>query len=181
MGNFEKYNHLKFGIKEPVLDIGGGRGEMMVFFKVKDATIIDFNKSDGKRYKFIQADITKRLPELKRKFKTIFLFEVLEHIRNPLYLMAQVYDLLEDDGTVYISFPYTEIHPTHHHVSRWTKKEILQQMDKLGFRPRVIWQRRRFKNLGFWLPHCWLTLELKKRINNGGGDSIRFYSKNNSP
>lgn len=35
--------------------------------------------------------------------------ETLEHIKNPLYLLGQVYNLLEDDGILYISIPYTKI------------------------------------------------------------------------
>ena len=176
MANFNKYDHLHFHIKEPVLDIGGGKGEMMEYFDVDDATIVDFKYADN-GYKYIQADLSQRLPTIDRKFKTIFLFEVIEHIRNPLYLMSQVFDLLDDDGVCYISAPYTKVWPTHHHVCNWTLREIKTQMDKLGFDVEVLWKRRRFKNIGFWLPHCWFTLALTKRLENGGGDKLNFYGK----
>jgi len=172
MVNFQKYDHLNFDIVEPVLDIGGGNENMMEYFNVEDATILDIENNSEKEYDFIKADIRKKLPKIDKKFKTIFIFETLEHIENPLYLMAQVYDLLDEKGKVYISMPYTPLDLNRErtnniyycHVCRWTLREIKNQMNKLGFDVKVLWKRRRFKNMGFWLPHCWFTLELKKKI-----------------
>ncbi len=107
---------------------------------------------------------------MKKKYNTIIMTEVLEHIKNPLYLLSQCYDLLRDDGMLYVSIPYTEIGENHHHVCRWTKREILDDLSKVGFIPEVIQERRRFKGLGFFLPRCWLVLKAKKRMNNRGGN-----------
>jgi len=171
------YRNLKFKINYPVLEIGGGNGSFLDYQNIKSAIIIDVAGKESIKnaeYKFITADITKKLPKLDKKFKTIFLMEVLEHIKNPLYLGAQVYDLLDNDGICYISIPYTLLDINREkqknkfncHVCRWSKKEIVDQMNKLGFKTRVIQQRRRFKNTAFYLPHCWLILELKKRLNH---------------
>ena len=170
------YRDLEFKYKAPILDIGGGPGAFLNFIGVNDATILDVagSKSLAGKYKFIEADITKKLPKLRNKFKTIFLMEVLEHIKNPLYLMAQVYDLLEDDGICYIAVPYTKLDIERKnqrakvmcHVGRWKCKELQSQLSKLGFKSKVIQKRRRFKNTAFYLPHCWLVLVLKKRLNH---------------
>lgn len=171
------YKNLAFNIRNPILEIGGGSGSFLNYLDIKNALIIDAvgkNSLKQKGYKFLFADITKKLPRLNRKFKTIFLMEVLEHIKNPLYLMAQVYDLLEDKGICYISIPYTKLDPKREkqenkfncHVCRWKKREIVDQINKVGFNVRVIQERRRFKNTAFWLPSCWLVLELKKRLNH---------------
>ncbi len=166
-----KYEGLKFPVEYPVLDVGGGDGAFLKYNNVKEATIIGFCKDKNKDYKYIEKDITKKLPRFNKKFKTIFLMETLEHIKNPLYLMAQIYDLLNDNGTCYISVPYTKLFPKRrerdkyqNHLVRWKKKELIKDMDKLGFKAKVIQQRRRFKNTAFWLPHCWIVLKLTKRL-----------------
>lgn len=167
------YRDLKFDIKDPVLEIGGGAGTFLKFVGVKNATIIDLvgKESLVGNYNFIRRDITRPL-ELGKKYKTIFLMEVLEHIKNPLYLMAQVYDLLEDDGVCYIAVPYTKLdiqrknqeNKLNCHVSRWKLSELINQMKKIGFNGKVVQKRRRFKNTAFFLPHCWIVLRLTKRL-----------------
>ena len=158
------------------MEIGGGSGTFLKFLNIKKATILDIggeNNLVGK-YKFIRGDITKKLPVFKNKFKTIFVMETLEHIKNPLYLMAQVYDLLDNDGFCYISVPYTPLdtersgqdNPYNCHVCRWELKELVDQMSKLGFSGEVVQKRKRFRNTAFYLPHCWLVLKLKKRLDH---------------
>lgn len=102
--------------------------------------------------------------------------EVLEHLKNPLYLLSQVYDILDDDGVCYIAVPYTEIGWRHHHVCRWKLGEIKSQLSKLGFVSCVIQRRRRFKGLGFFLPHCWLVLAIKKRMINSNQKNVECYN-----
>ena len=167
----QKYKKYKFPINYPVLGIGGGDGAFLKYNQVKEAIIVGFTDYKNPDYKYIETDITKKLPKLNKKFKTIFLMETLEHIKNPLYIMAQVYDLLDDKGICYVSVPYTKLYPKRNekdkyqnHLVRWKKKELIDDMLKLGFNVKVIQQRRRFKNLGFWLPHCWIVLKLTKRL-----------------
>ena len=125
------------------------------------------------KYDYLKADISKKLPIINDKFRTIFITEVLEHLRNPLYLMAQVYDLLEDEGICYISVPYTKLETGEHsdgrnwdlgHVSRWKLRELTDQMEKTGFETKILQTRRRFKKTAIWLPHCWIVLALRKRM-----------------
>lgn len=168
------YKNLKFDVTFPVLEIGGGSGSFLNYIEIKQATILDIGGKNSLfgNYDFIAANITKRLPDLGRKFSTIFLMEVLEHIENPLYLMAQVYDLLKDEGICYISVPYTlldlerknDVNPFNCHVCRWKINELTDQMSKLGFLVTVVQKRRRFKNTAFYLPHCWIVLKLRKII-----------------
>ena len=176
--NFDRYKYLyknlKFEADKPILEIGGGAGTFLKYNGIEDATIIDLGGKDSLvgRYNFIEADITKKLPLLNKKFKTIFVMETLEHIKNPLYLMAQVYDLLDNSGSCYVAVPYTPLDPERKgdknpfncHVCRWELKELIDQMQKLGFLVSVVQKRRRFKNTAFYLPHCWIVLALKKRL-----------------
>jgi len=91
-------------------------------------------------------------------------------------LLAQVYDILSDSGVCYISIPYTEIGEEHHHVCRWKLKEIVNQTKKLGFIPYVLQKRKRFYGLGFWMPHCWLVLALKKKIVDSNSKNKSVYN-----
>lgn len=164
------YDDIVWQIRYPVLDIGGGDGSFLKYLNIENATIMDLagnNVLKNKNYKFIKVDISKKIPKNKR-YRTIFIMETLEHLSNPLYLMAQVHDLLEDDGHCYVMIPYTQLdlnrsEGLNSHVSRWTDYQFQDQMEKLGFEIEFIQKRRRFKNLGFWLPHCNLVARLWKR------------------
>lgn len=165
------YGTIDFKISSPILEIGGGSGAFLKYLGIKEATIVDLcGKSFllEKGYKFITRDLTKSI-NLKGKYSTIFIMETLEHLRNPLYLMAQVHNLLNEDGVCYISVPYTKLDlqrkdGLNSHVSRWKDKELKKDMEKLGFSLRYILKRRRFKNKAFWLPHCLLVAELKRKF-----------------
>jgi hypothetical protein len=177
----KRYEFKKFKIEQPVLDIGGGDGTFLKSQGIKKATILEgCDAPKSTKYEYVKADLTKKLPNLlsKTKWKTIFIMETLEHLPNPLYLLSQVYELLDKNGTCYISIPYTEIGPEHHHVNRWEKNEILNQTRKLGFYPKVIQSRRRFKGFGFLPPHCWLVLSLKKVKNESNKRNIEGYKLN---
>lgn len=167
----QRYKGVTFSKREPILDIGGGNGRFLEFQGIKEALILDATRDINKNYDYLIVDLTKKLPRIGEKFNTIFIMETLEHLPNPLYLLGQVYNLLTKDGVCYISIPYTPISDDSHHVCRWTLFEILDQVIKLGFMPTILQKRRRFKGLGFWLPHCWIVLELrtgnnKPSINN---------------
>lgn len=167
------YQDLKFKVEEPILDIGGGAGTFLRYLNIDDATIIDLGGEESLvgDYKFMNADITRKFPRFCKKFKTIFVMETLEHIKNPLYLMAQVYDILKDEGICYVAVPYTPLDINREkqenkfncHVCRWKLNELCEQMNKLGFLVSVVQKRRRFKDMAFYLPHCWIVLALKKR------------------
>jgi predicted SAM-dependent methyltransferase len=175
----KKYSGFKFNIRQPILDIGGGSGIFLEKLGIEKADIVDLTDKQNKKYNYIKADITKKFPKLPhKKYKTIFIMETLEHIRNPIYLMAQVYDILDDEGICYVAVPYTKLagtgigsHPGH--VNNWTLREIKNQVDKLGFHSKVLKKRRRFLNTAFFLPHCWIVLALKKRMDNRGTDYSR--------
>ncbi len=174
MKNYKsRYNNIKFKIKEPILDIGGNDGSFLLYLGIKKAEIIDFTdkKNNVENFKFINSDLRKGI-KLNKKYKTIFLMEVLEHLPNPLYLMADVYDLLEDDGRIYISVPWTRNYNFGYnpkkrkgfgrHLSRWKLKELIKEMKRLGFKVKILKTKKRYKGLGFWLPHSWIVLELIK-------------------
>jgi len=166
------YEQTPFIVNEPILEIGGGAGTFLKWLNVKSATIWDLAGDKNlvsKNYSFHKVDISKQLeqPYKLKKWKTIFIMETLEHLYNPLYLMAQVYDILDDSGICYISVPYTALNISKKndlniHHARWRADELQNQLEKIGFKVEFIRKRRRFKDLAFWLPHCFLVAKLTK-------------------
>jgi hypothetical protein len=165
------YFDAKFNIQYPILDIGGGNGAFLKYLNIEEADILDLagNTSLMGSYNFIEADLTKKLPNINKKYKTIFIMETLEHIKNPLYLLANTMEYLDDNGNIYIAVPYTPLFAPDKdgdmlnvHLWRWTDKELEDQCQRLGYKTEWIVKRRRFKNSAFWLPHCFLILKLTK-------------------
>jgi predicted SAM-dependent methyltransferase len=162
------YKGAIFDIKEPVLSIGEGKGYFLNWLNIKKAAIMDVCEPSKKfNYEFIKKDLNESI-KTDRRYKTIFIMEVLEHLIKPMNLMRQVYDLLDNDGICYVSIPYTKINPDSEdilsHKHRWKDYEIKQQIEELGFNVKFVLKRRRFKNTAFFLPHCFLVLKLTKRF-----------------
>ena len=69
------------------------------------------------------------------KFNMIFCLEVMEYVWNPVLAIQNIYDLLENDGFAYISFP--AIYPVHNPVEidslRYTKQVIERYLKMAGF------------------------------------------------
>ena len=65
------YENLKFNIRNPILEIGGGSVTFLKFLGINDATIFDIGGENNLvgNYKFIRADITRRLPGFKKNLK----------------------------------------------------------------------------------------------------------------
>lgn len=171
------YDNVNFNIHKPILDIGGGCGSFLKYLKIEEATIMDLAGQESlmDSYQFIKADVSKKLPPTKLTYKTIFVMETLEHLDNPLYLMAQVYDLLDKDGKCYVAVPFTKLNlqrtdGLNSHVNRWFKKDLEVQLKNLGFKVKFINQRRWSKDKIYGLrvyvppplPHLYLVAELTK-------------------
>jgi len=70
----KRYGYKTFKVAEPILDIGGGDGDFLKSQGIKRATIMEgCNAPQNTPYEYIKADITKKLPEIKTKFNTIFI------------------------------------------------------------------------------------------------------------
>ena len=50
-------------------------------------------------------DIDLDREKITGKYNTIFCFEVLEHLYNPLFCLEQIYNALNDKGVLYLSTP----------------------------------------------------------------------------
>lgn len=88
-------NTLKFinELREPVADIGpiNSKSEYLaekLNINISQVYCRDFNYN-----------------RMKGKYKTIFCFEVLEHVQNALFFIRNLKNILDDDGILYLSTP----------------------------------------------------------------------------
>lgn len=96
--------------KGRVLDLGCGDGDYS-----KRLTDLGFNvvagDIDEKRFryhkdiKFKHCDITKEMPFADNSFDYLLLMEVVEHLRNPFTVLAEINRIIKKDGSLIISTP----------------------------------------------------------------------------
>jgi SAM-dependent methyltransferase len=93
-----------------VLDLGCGDGDYANKLKQLgfDVTAADL---DGRRFlyhniiEFQKCDITERLPFPDNYFDYILFLEVIEHLRNPYFVIGQIQRILKNQGIFIISTP----------------------------------------------------------------------------
>jgi len=91
-----------------LLDIGCGQGELSHWARERGHYVVAIDQRPP-RFKvdeFIEADIGNRLPlEPDRKFNTILLADVLEHLPNPVEVLISAREHLAPGGRILVSIP----------------------------------------------------------------------------
>jgi 2-polyprenyl-3-methyl-5-hydroxy-6-metoxy-1,4-benzoquinol methylase len=102
----------KYKRKGKVLEIGCGDGYFLKFLKEKGYEVMGVELSlYASRYarEVLGLDVFtgtfEEFPAQKKSFDIICLFEVLEHLHNPLSSLHKIKDLLKDDGILVITVP----------------------------------------------------------------------------
>lgn len=72
---------------------------------------------------------------LSGKYATIFCFEVLEHLFNPLHFLMEARRVLEDDGRLFLSTPKGRPHFLwfEHHFHEFHVRELKHLFERAGF------------------------------------------------
>jgi hypothetical protein len=112
---------------EPCLDIGDPNWcgtQLANHFKIKiDNTLpSDFN------------DVL-RTPQ--EKYRTIFCFEILEHVMNPAKFLKEIHGLLDDGGALYLSTPKLAVIPiyqTDAHFVEYKQYGLSRMFEYCGFK-----------------------------------------------
>ncbi len=171
-------------IKNPVLEVGSGLGRFAYLLEnlgVRDYTGIELDESavscarqqfSNENYRFEVQDLFKlRQSSLgKKKYDHVFLFEVLEHLSNPLLALNILNTLLPLNGTLIATTPYPfkknivgdETHLSVLHPLNWQRL-----LEKAGFKVIIIrpmtfvpYLWRIHKKLNFILPFYFGGLKL---------------------
>ena len=159
----EQYGNIrqKFQVKEPVLDVGGGKGYFLQWLGIKEAIIIDKNPETLAGYKKMVADMNNPFEIDGRTFKTVFCMECLEHLRFPLVAFKMLYCFLDYDGICYISVPHTPLNDMH--LNHWTLNELTRMAHEVGFtKIKLLVARNTIKRRLIGRPHCFIVMELRK-------------------
>lgn len=76
------------------------------------------------------------IEELNGEYDTVFCFEVLEHLFNPLHLLLEIKKILKKDGVLYLSTPKGKPHflSWKHHFHEIYERDLLALFKRAGFK-----------------------------------------------
>jgi SAM-dependent methyltransferase len=136
---------------QQILDVGCGSGDFLALLKSRgiDGWGYEFSLevaqvASTRGHKVFSGEFPETLTsESPKKFDAICMFQVLEHVADPIKLLENARDLLRAGGILIVSVPdasgpirhfsdsLTEIPP--HHVSRWSESAFCFAAPRLGF------------------------------------------------
>lgn len=142
----------RYNLVPPFLDVGCGTGDLSSYVASKGwyGKAIDFSDIAVEKAKhnlalFPQVEIEKKsLLDEDGHFKTIFLWDVLEHIEDDDIALKKLSSLLLPNGHLLISIPSNPNEwrwddDFYGHYRRYTTKEIRAKLVKIGLKPLVLW------------------------------------------
>ncbi len=100
----------------------------------------------GKRFKDGNISVRNQgIYDLKEKFDALFMFEVLEHIKDDRVFLKHISDnLLKESGRLFISVParqklFSKADLYCGHLRRYEKKDLAQELTDAGLKPLIFW------------------------------------------
>ena len=131
------------------LDIGCGGSEQFKTHRVRGGINCDILKPYHKIENFVLCD-AQFLPFKANCFIRIFMYDLIEHIENPLRSLKEAKRILNEKGILEIGTPnslyipkivrsifrgFYSVHKDH--ISTWGKTELSQLLSKIGFKFRI--------------------------------------------
>lgn len=115
---------IDFDLKGRALDIGERNPfteqlEQHFHIKIADTGLIDLDTE-----------------KLQGRYETIFCFEVLEHLMNPLFFMQNCREVLEKNGKIFLSTPLRNpnfLQDNETHFKEYRSLELRQLSERAGF------------------------------------------------
>lgn len=162
MANFTPFNNYllfildkiieKFKLKPPFLDIACGYGYLSKHLGKKgwsgkaidlSKQAVEITKFSVKKYKFINVE-RKDFLKIKGIYKTVFMLDILEHIKDDVFALKKARSLLSIDGHLVIAIPSNHKEwrwddNFYGHFRRYTQEELSGKLIKAGFKPIVFY------------------------------------------
>lgn len=176
---FETFsNFIKRGI---AIEIGPGHGKFTrkiinhvdkLIVSDIDQVAVDKITNELRNLKEIKYLVMNGIEEdkLKEQVDNIILINLLEHIENDTEFISQCYKSLKHNGKLILFLPafellYSELDKQAGHFRRYTKKKIINLLNKNGFRINKI---RYFNSIGFfgWLVNKYTKSKLNSKTTN---------------
>ncbi len=161
---------IRYDLQPPFLDVGCGGGDLSRYLASKgwpgkaiDFSYVAIENAKCNLKSFTQVEIKKMsLFEENEKFKTIFLWDVIEHIQNDSIALEKVCSLLLPNGHVLVSIPSNPNEwrwddDFYGHSRRYTVEEITAKLVKSGLKPIVFWD--------FTYPFFWFFRRIHIKFN----------------
>ncbi|HEV7329725.1 MAG TPA: class I SAM-dependent methyltransferase [Flavisolibacter sp.] len=130
--------NLKLYAKGNLLDLGCGKVPLYEAYKdyISDNICVDWGQTLHRNpYLDYEFDLNKSLLLNDNEFDTIILSDVLEHIRNPELLWAEMYRVLKKNGKLIMNVPfYYWLHEQPYDYFRYTKFALKSMAEEAGFK-----------------------------------------------
>jgi len=165
----------QYGLAPPFLDIGCGIGDLSRYLaskgwrgKAVDFSQLAVDKTSENLVPFPQVSIEKKsLFEEKGHFKTVFLWDVIEHIERDELALEKVASLLVPNGYLLVSFPSNPKEwrwddEFYGHYRRYTAEEMKAKLIHAGLEPVVFWD--------FTYPLFWVMRRVYTRLKRDSGN-----------
>lgn len=133
-----------------LLEVGCGTGEFLDYLRQDvivdavglDTTELSYNACVDKGLNVYNEPLEKYILEHSEKYDLVVAFHLLEHVQNPLELVADMMELLNNGGKCMLSFPYSDTridkcfttanNMPPHHLTRWEFPAIKKLADAVN-------------------------------------------------
>ena len=152
---------IKLEINDEYLDLGASPSTTNVTNYVKGKNLRICANLSPKNGNYLTIDLEIYPNNLNRKFKNIFLMNVMEHIKNNDNCIKNISDLLEKKGNLYGSTPFLfKVHRSPNDYLRYTHQFLDEFFTSYGF------ENIHIKNLGTGIFCCFygMIFDFTKKI-----------------
>jgi len=171
----KKQNELK---KEIFIDVGGGNGYVSYFLQKKGLNVLLLEPGEkgvfNAKKRGVNNIICGTIQDIElteEKIGAVGIFDVLEHIENDERFLKDINDILKTNGKLYITVPsfsflWSNEDKEAGHYRRYTKKDIINKLNKTGYKINYISYFFSYLVLPIFLFRTIPSLILKNKKNN---------------
>jgi SAM-dependent methyltransferase len=134
--------HLAAHARGRLLDLGCGSAPLYAAYRplVSEVTCVDWaDSTGGAQHLDVVHDLNEPLPLESSRFDTVIMSDVLEHIRKPEPLLAEVARVLAPGGKLLLNVPFFYwLHEQPHDYFRYSEHALRSFVEQAGLRLLVL-------------------------------------------